>query len=342
VIRRNHTNGSSQRPAVDGEPQDLGFGTIVSQQSRVRFLNRDGSFNVERRGLGILSSLSVYHSLLTMPWWRFLCLVVGGYLLANLLFACGYLLCGPDAIAGPPVTPGDHGFLRAFFFSVQTFATIGYGHISPSGLAANLLVTAESLAGLLVFALATGLVFARFSRPTARILFSRNAVIMPYRGIAAFAFRIANQRSNELIEMNTTVMISRFETEHGQQVRRFHPLKLERSTVAFFPLAWTVVHPIDESSPLHGLTEKDLRESDAEFLVLLKGFDETFSQTVHTRSSYKYDEVIWEARFTSMFDGASSEEGPISVDVGKLHDYEPHPLSRTAHASNGAAGQMQD
>ncbi len=312
------------------DAQDLGFGSIVTQESRIRFLNRDGSFNVKRRGLGFISSLSLYHALLTMPWWKFLSLVTIGYLLTNTLFAFLYLVSGSDAIVGPNVTVGDHGFLRAFFFSVQTFATIGYGHISPSGIMANVLVTIESLFGLLGFALATGVMFARFSRPTARILFSIRALIMPYRDITAFAFRIANQRSNQLIEMEATVMLSRFEMEGGRRVRRFHTLELERSQVALFPLTWTIVHPIDENSPLYGFSKRELDESDVEFIILLSGFDETFSQTVHTRSSYKGDEVIWGAKFRSVFE-EQTDHGELAVDVSRINDYDLMALPEPPH-----------
>lgn len=311
------------------------------QESRSRFLNRDGSFNVERRGLGFVSSLSIYHSLLTMPWWRFLSMVGGAYLLINVIFACGYLLCGSGSIAGPNIMPGDGGLLKAFFFSVQTFATIGYGHISPVGLGPNILVTFESLFGLLGFALATGLVFARFSRPTAKLMFSHHGLIMPYHGITAFAFRIANQRSNQLIEMEAQVIFSRFEMKHGNRVRIFHPLKLERSSVAFFPLAWTIVHPIDEASPLNGITAEDLQDSDAEFLVLLSGFDETFSQIVHSRTSYKWNELRWNAKFVSVFD-EPSPDGRITVNVGRLHDFEHIPTPhRRPHQEEEGTGVVK-
>jgi len=208
--------------------------------------------------------------------------------------------------------------LETFFFSVQTFATIGYGGMHPVGLAANLLVTLESLVGLLGFALATGILFSRFSQPTAKILFSRNAIIAPYRGITAFEFRIANARSNELIQVEARVMLSRLKPDGN---RDFIPLKLEREKVVFFPLAWTIVHPIDEESPLWGLTQEDLTASQAEVLVLLSGIDETFSQTVHTRSSYRADEIVCGARFANLFNPPTSD-GVLSVDVSRLDQIE--------------------
>jgi len=308
------------RPGLvnEEEGRDLGFGAVVARESRRRFLNRDGSFNVARRGLRLGTSLSLYHLLLTMSWTRFMGMVAGSYVLFNGGFAVAYLASGPGALAGGAGT----GFGRAFFFSVETFSTIGYGNVVPVGLAANLVVTVEALAGLLWLALATGLLFARFSRPTARVVFSRTAVIAPYHGITAFEFRIANARSSQLLEVEATVMFARMEEQHGRTLRRFYPLSLERSSVVFFPLSWTVVHPIDETSPLRGLTRDDLRRSDGEFLILLAGVEETFAQRVHARSSYKWDEVVWGAKFGDILHHPTGDE-PITIDVGRLHNIEP-------------------
>jgi inward rectifier potassium channel len=217
---------------------------------------------------------------------------------------------------------GESGFARAFFFSVETFSTIGYGTIAPVGFAANVVVTVEALAGLLWLALATGLLFARFSRPTAKIMFSRTAVIAPYRGIQAFEFRIANLRRSQLIEVQATVMFTRFEEHGGRPVRRYYQLPLERSAVVFFPLSWTIVHPIDEASPLKGLTRDDMRRSDAEFLVLLSGVEETFAQRVHARSSYRWDEVVWGAKFSDILHHPRGDE-TVTLDVSRLDSVEP-------------------
>ncbi len=311
----------------DEEIRDLGFGAVVARESRQRLLNRDGSFNVQRRGLRLGTSLSLYHTLLTITWTRFMALVVLSYLLLNALFALGFILCGPGALVGTLPGVGAGGpetapFARAFFFSVETFSTIGYGNIGPAGLAANLVVTVEALVGLLWLALATGLLFARFSRPTARILFSRTAVIAPYRGIEAFEFRIANARSSQLIEVQATLMFTRFEEHEGRHLRRFYLLPLERSSVTFFPLSWTIVHPIDDTSPLNGLTRDDMRRSDAEFLVLLSGVEETFAQRVHARSSYRWDEVVWGAKFSDILHHPTGTE-PLTIDVSRLDGIEP-------------------
>jgi inward rectifier potassium channel len=322
---------SRAQPLSEQDLRDLGFGTVVSRESQQRLLNRDGSFNVERRGLGLWSSFSLYHTLLTISWSRFFFLFVGWYFVANALFALAYLACGPEALSGSTLGLDKHPFFRAFFFSVETLSTIGYGNVAPIGLAANTVVTAEALAGLMGFAIVTGLLFARLSRPTAKILFSRHAVVAPYRDLTALEFRVANARSNEVIEISAKVMLSRFEDVEGVRTRRYYPLALERDSVMFLPLTWTVVHPIDDASPLHGETAESLRNSQAEFLVLLKAFDEIFSTIVQTRASYTMDEVIWGARFANAFMLSAAEgfaEGAgrrkkVAVDMRLFDKIEP-------------------
>lgn len=306
-------------PGTADDTRDLGFGAVVARESRLRLLNRDGSFNVRRRGLGFFESLSAYHTLLTLSWPRFLGLVVAAYFTANLVFAAAYWWCGPAALMGPMV--GTSRLLQAFFFSVETIGTIGYGQIAPASVAANIVMTIESVTGLIGLALVTGLLFARFSRPTAAIVFSRSALIAPYRGVQAFEFRIANRHKNELVEVDAKVLYSRTRERGGRRMREFLELGLERRTVVFFPLTWTVVHPIDETSPLQGVTAEQLVAEEAEFLVLLQGTDETFAQRVHARSSYKPHEIVWHARFRDVF-GAPGADGALTVDVGRLHDFE--------------------
>ncbi len=308
---------SAPTPLAEQDIHDLGFGAVVARESRERLLNRDGTFNVDRRGRGFFASISPYHALLTMPWRAYFGLVVTAYVVVNLLFAWAYELCGPGALE---VSGSRHASLiEAFFFSVQTLATIGYGRIAPVGMAANAIVTVESLVGLLGFALAAGILFARFSRPLADIVFSDHAIIAPYGDMRAFEFRIANRRTNEVLELEAQVLFSRL--EGPERIRRFYAMSLERQKVVFFPLSWTVVHPIDEASPLRGLTHRDLTGSDAEFLILLTGIDETFSQTVQARSSYKPDEVVWNARFKDIY-RRPRDGGSLSVDIGRIHEIE--------------------
>jgi inward rectifier potassium channel len=280
---------------------------VVSRESHQRLLNRDGSFNVERRGLGPLVSWSPYHVLLTMSWPRFLLLGIACYAITNAIFAGLYLSCGANSLVSTAPGMGDHLFWRAFFFSVETLSTIGYGNIVPVNIAANGVVTIEALAGLMSFAIATGLVFARFSRPRANVVFSSHAVVAPYQGMQALEFRVANARSNELIEVSAKVIVSRFEQVDGVRTRRYYPLPLERDGVIFLPLTWTVVHPIDEHSPFHGETLQSMHESSAEVLVLLKAFDETFSTVVQTRTSYAAHDVVWGARFANAFMAEATE-----------------------------------
>lgn len=313
------------------ENRDLGFGSVVSQQSRQRLVNRDGSFNVVRDGLPFWSSLSLYHAALELSWPRFLLVTGSSYLLINALFAGLFLLCGTGSLQSMEPFPIADPFLRAFFFSVETFGTIGYGNIAPVGLGAHLVVTLESFVGLISLALVTGLIFARFSRPSVRLLFSRAAIIAPYHGITAFEFRLVNQRRSQLLEVECKVMLSRVEHRNGKPYRNFFQLPLERTKVSFFPAAWTVVHPIDDASPLRGATRDSLLADDAEFIVLLTGYDETFAAIVHTRTSYKPHEIVWGARFTDVFNHGDPR-GTMSIDVGRLHLIEPAELPAPAEA----------
>lgn len=302
--------------------RDLGFGSVVSGQSRQRLLNADGTFNVQRTGLPFLTSLNLFHTLLSMKWRTFLLLVLLLYFMSNVVFGALYASFGPAALIDTSAEPMANIFVRGFFFSVQTFATIGYGTIHPAGVVPNLLVTIESYYSLLANALITGLVFARFARPTAKIIFSTVAVIAPYRNIEGLMFRLVNGRSSQLIEVTIKVLFARFVNENGRSVRRFDFLDLERQNVTFLPLALTVVHPITEDSPLKGLTQDDLNATDAELLILITATDETFAQVVHTRSSYKPHEIRCGHKFVSIYNEVEDGE-PISIDIRKLSKIEP-------------------
>jgi inward rectifier potassium channel len=320
-VPRPATTSSSFNVPEEDALQDLGFGSVVGGAHEKRLLNRDGSFSSRRVGFSPLSYLNGYHALLTMSWPRFLGIVAAAYLVLNALFASAYLIAGVDGLGGVgDVAMGGH-WQRAFFFSVETFATIGYGHVFPIGTAANWAVTVESLVSLLSVALMTGIVFARFSRPTAAVLFSDVAVVAPYQGTTGFMFRITNARSNQLMELEAKVLFSRLDVTG----RRYDQLKLERTKVVFFPMSWTIVHPIVEGSPMWGLTHDDLVDNDAEFLILMSGIDETFSQTVHARSSYKPTEIEFGKKFANMYNPIG-EDGTISIDVSRLSEVEDAPL----------------
>jgi inward rectifier potassium channel len=312
---------AAEPPPVAEEPKDLGFGSVVGGARQQRLINRDGSFTARREGFPALSYLNGYHALLTMTWPRFLGIVAASYVTLNALFAIAYLLCGPGTLTGTSEQQMGGRFLRAFFFSVDTFATIGFGNVYPMGIVANSLVAVESLIGLLFVALLTGLVFARFSRPTAALMFSDVAVVAPYQGRTGFEFRVANARSNQLMELEAKVLYSRLDGPG----RRYDQLKLERTKVVFFPLSWTIVHPIDESSPLWDVTHEDLVRQDAEFDILMSGIDETFSQLVHARMSYKPQEIVFGARFSNIYNPVGPDAA-ISIDVSRLSDIEDAPL----------------
>jgi inward rectifier potassium channel len=302
--------------------RDLGFGSVVSRESRQRLLNRDGSFNVVRSGLSFLEQFAPYHQLLSISWLGFFGLVIASYVVINLLFALAYFACGSDALVGTGASMMGGPFGQAFFFSIETFATIGYGNIAPNGVPANMIVTVEALVGLMYQALATGLLFARFTRPTAALLFSNRAVVAPYNDGQALMFRIVNRRRNEIIQLEAQVLLSAMEPDgRGGTVRRYAPLPLERNKVTFFPLSWTIVHPIDATSPMLGRTFADLERAQAEILVLLTGVDEALEQTVHARSSYRADEIVWNARFRSMFLTAA-DGARVTVDISRVHEIE--------------------
>ncbi len=312
----------SSPSATQEEFKDLGFGAEVAKGTRRRLLNRDGSFNVARDGLNPLSSMSLYHWLLTISWPKFLAFITGSYVAINTLFAFAFLLLGTDALQSTTGSFAGQPFYRAFFFSVDTFATIGYGNIIPVGLVANTLVTIEALLNIVGVALATGVIFARFSRPSTRIIYSRNAIVAPYRDKMALEFRIANARSSQLIDVQIQAILTKIEQVGGSAVRKFYELALERNRVVFFPLSWTVVHPIDSASPMWGLTHTDFVNGDAELLVLLIATDETLSQTVHSRSSYQADEIVWGAKFANMF-MRTEAEGIIGMNLSRIHEIEP-------------------
>jgi inward rectifier potassium channel len=311
--------------------RDLGFGAKLARESRFRLLNRDGTFNVERRGLPRWGSMNLYHTALSVSWPRFYALTFLIFALANTVFAIAFYLCGPGVLDGSMAESDGQRFVDAYFFSIQTLATIGYGKMSPQGLAANILVAVEAFTGLMALSIVTGLSFARFSRPTARILFSDRAVIAPYRGISAFEFRIANARQNQLLDVRARVLFSYMEP--GQRARRFATLPLERDEVTFLPLHWTIVHPIDDKSPLRGVSAESLTAQDAEFLILLTATDETFSQSVFARTSYKASEVQIGARFADIFE--ESEGGKPTIDLRRLHATTPAALAGLPDSSGG-------
>ena len=299
--------------------RDLGFGTQITDPD-TQLLNRDGSFNVKRVGGTFWGQIDIFNQLIICSWKRFFSLILAFYLVLNLIFAFIYQAVGIEFLLGADQTNNHSRFMDAFFFSSQTLTTVGYGRIAPIGFWASTVAAIESLLGLLIFALATSLLYGRFSRPVAKILYSNKAIIAPYLDITGFMFRIVNEQSRQLIDIQVEVAVSMLERQpNGKTVRRYYGLNLERSKVNFFPANWTIVHPITDASPIFGKSKEQLLESDAEFLVLIKGTEETYNQTVNSRTSFHAREVTVGAKFLPMFSDTPGA-GVVTLDLNKLSD----------------------
>lgn len=298
------------------EFNDFGLGE-KSASDGYRVLNKDGSFNIEKTNISFFERLNFFHTLVTMKWSHFFGFIILGYFIVNLLFATVYSFIGVENLTGTQgMTPFEQ-FMEAFFFSAQTITTLGYGRVAPLGLPANIIAAVESLLGLLFFALATGLLYGRFSKPVSKIKYSENAVISPYRGINGFMFRLVNPQRNELLDVEINVSVS-MKREHSE-LRDFHVLELERDKVRFFPSMWTIVHPIDENSPLYEFKEDDFKNKDVEFIAFLRAFDESSGQMVYSRSSYKANEIKWGEKFIY---AAKRHERKTLIDVSRINESE--------------------
>jgi inward rectifier potassium channel len=285
-----------------------------------RIINPSGEFNVRRRGT-TWRDVHPYLFMINASWTVFLVMILGGFLIGNVLFAFIYMKIGVEHLQGADTSTALSRFLSAFFFSAQTFTTVGYGRISPDGVLASLVASLQALLGLMALAIGTGLLFGRFSRPAARLAFSRQMVVAPYQSGTSLQFRVANRRSNNLMEVEARLMMSTVESTAQGQLRKYKYLTLERQMVQFLPLTWTIVHPIDDTSPMWGQGPEFLVQHQAEFLVLIKAFDDTFFQTVHVRHSYRYEEVVLGARFAPAFE--PDEEGAMLLDLEKLSEITP-------------------
>ena len=277
-----------------------------------RIVRRDGSFNVRRRGAR-LRDFHFYQFLIGVSWPTFLAIVLGSFLLVNLGFTGLYFAVGLHGLRGLEDGPP---FLQVFFFSIQTLTTVGYGAVAPRGTGAQVVSSVEAMMGVLGFAFSAGLLYGRFSRPVARLLFSRRALVAPYQEGSSLQIRVANMRRNAIVDLEATLVYMSVEGTGSAARRTYARLTLERSTVYFLPLTWTIVHPIDRDSPLWGKTEADLAAKAAEILVLIRGFDDTFNQVVNARCSYRYDEIAWGRRFLPAF--ANDEQGRLVLDLEKI------------------------
>lgn len=297
---------------------DTGFGVSADTQGG-RFVNKDGSYNVIKRGLPFYERVSFFYLMLTMSRWRFFFFLILFFLSINFLFTGVYFLMNDKEFTG--VLPGGfiHHFFELYFFSVQTFTTVGYGRINPDGYFSGALASVEALTGLSSFALITGILYGRFSRPRAYLRFSKHALIAPYHDKTGFMFRFVSSKENHNLT-NVEVTVTFSITDPDTKQFGFYNLPLERNRVDSLPMNWTIVHPVDENSPLTGLTEDDLKASDAEVYVLVRGFDDIFSNTVLQRTSYRFNEIIFNAKFERMFHENTDDTTTI-VEVNKLHDY---------------------
>ncbi len=281
-----------------------------------RAINRDGQFNVRRTGTG-WRDWHPYLFMISAPWPLFFALIMAAFLVLNTLFALAYCAVGIENLKNAEADTRLMTFLNAFFFSAHTLTTVGYGNMWPISPTANFVAVLESVAGVLGFAIATGLMFGRFSRPSARFGFSKNMLVAPYMGGTSLQFRVVNRRSNNIIDLEARVLLMLVElNEDGKPQRKYQALTLERPAVLFFPLTWTVVHPIVEGSPMWGMTAEALEKKQAEVLIMMKGHDESFGQSVHARFSYRFDEIVWGARFATAFE--VEQNGDLRIEVNKV------------------------
>jgi inward rectifier potassium channel len=277
----------------------------------------DGRFQLPDSSIWYAYWRDPYHLMLTIPWGGFLALIVGSYLGINALFALLYLVGGNNIVNAQPGSFSD-----AFFFSVQTLASIGYGVMSPQTLYANVIVTIEAILGIVGIAVMTGLAFARFSRPSARVMFSRVAVIAPHNGQPMLIFRSANQRRNQILEAQMRAYLLLDEvTLEGQHMRRIYDLELLRSRTPSFSLGWLAMHSIDASSPLYGLSADELLKTKATIAVSVSGLDETVAQVVHARHVYAAQDILWNHQFVDTV--CIGPDGHRYIDYDLFHDVAP-------------------
>ena len=293
-----------------------GFGSNINNEGE-RLITKNGKFNVKKEGLRFLDRFNLFHALINMsnlPF--FICLTIG-FLIINLFFTATYLSVGLQGLEG---TTSNNAFFDAFYFSSQTLTTVGYGNLHPTGRSISLIASFEAFIGLLSFAISTGLLYGRFSKPKPKIMFSSNALISPYNDINGLMARVANPKNNQLIKVNASMIYSQVETEDNTRSRKFYTLDLEMKKISLFVTSWTVVHPITTDSPLHNLSQQDLIDRNAEMILLLSAYDESYSQDLHTRTSYKAEEIIANAKFLSVSGFSEGEQNVIRLD--KLSDYE--------------------
>lgn len=311
-----------------GNVENTGFGASATMQGG-RLSQKDGSANIHKTGTPFWQRLSIFHTLLHMRTGHFFLAILLFYCTLNILFAALYFSIGIEHLAGtdPGATDGDK-LLEAFFFSSQTLTTLGYGRVAPVGAVANAIAFFEALIGILSFAIVTGLMYGRFARPKAYLLFSHNALVAPYQGGTALMFRLASYKNNLLTDLDASVTVAMRDlpvegsTPGSLGAVQFYPVALEISHIGNLALNWTVVHPIDDTSPLAGLTAAEYAARHVEVVVAIRGFDDHFATTVQQRTSYAGDEIVYGARFQPMFH-RSEDGGHTVLELDKINAFAP-------------------
>ena len=294
---------------------DTGFSNTGNANGG-RFINRDGSFNLHKKGLPFWERFSLYYKMITMPLWKFASIIVIFFVGINLVFTAVYLLIGTNEFIGMISTTPWTTYKEIYFFSTETFTTVGYGRVNPVGDGANLVASFEAMCGFLSFAVVTGLIYGRFARPRAHLAFSDYAIVAPYRGGSALMFRfVCYKQDHALTDVNVQVNLAMLFQENGKANYRYYELPLERSKIESLPMNWTVVHPIDEKSPLLGLSLEDMEAADLELYVMVRGFNDVYSNTVLQRTSYTYNEIKMNQKFTPMYQ--ETESGTV-LELQKL------------------------
>ena len=298
---------------------NTGFGANASDYGG-RFVNKDGLPNIEKRGIGFFESISWYHKLLQIPQWKFIGLIFLYYISVNFIFALIYFFIGVEHLAGIVADSRLEEFGEAYFFSAQTFTTVGYGRISPTGFLTSTIAAVEALIGLLTFAIATGLFYGRFSKPRAFLRFSENILLAPYKDGVALMMRLATYKNNNLTDAEAKLTTAIMVEENGKMTNKFFQMELELSKVTALTLSWTIVHPINEESPFYEFALEDFKTSKAEILLFIKAFDDMFSNTVAARTSYTLNELVIGAKFIPMFN-RSNDSGKTILDLEKLNKF---------------------
>ncbi len=301
------------------EVNDSGFSHIPRAQG-ARLINKDGSSNVTKEGLSFIQRFSMFHFLISMKWIPFVFTLFIGFVILNVVFAIIYLIVGIDGIGGVENLEVISDFMKAFYFSTQALTTVGFGQLHPITDFISIVAAVESFIGLLAFAMATGLLYGRFSRPKAKLIFSDNVLYAPFKEGNALMLRLANSKESQIIDVTADVFFTYIDTKGDEPQRRYFNLPLEISKINILATSWTLVHPLDEDSPIAHFTKDDYEKSDAEILIQIQGFDVTYNQMVNTRTSFKANEMVWNAKFKRIFGSASN--GEPMINLGELSTYE--------------------